>query len=60
MPQADYLRDVNKPRRCRNSRCLEMLEPGAGWALCPSCRFIGRWCFWIGALLAGAAVKLLG
>lgn len=50
---------MRRARLCKNPRCLESLPPGVGWALCPSCRYIGRWCFWLGALLAGAAVKLI-
>jgi len=46
-------------RTCRNKYCLELVPNSEGWALCPSCRYIGRWCFWLGAILAGAVVKLL-
>lgn len=45
-------------RMCRNPQCLELIPTGRRWALCPSCYYIGRKCFWLGAVLAGAAVKL--
>jgi hypothetical protein len=49
---------MRPPPTCRG--CGEWLERGEYVRLCPSCRFVGRWAFAVGALLAGALVKWLG
>jgi hypothetical protein len=46
-----------RPRLCGG--CGDWLMGGERIQLCPSCRFVGRWAFAIGALIAGALVKWL-
>lgn len=43
-------------RRCRNPRCGDVIVQGQ---LCPSCRYLARWAFALGAFVAGALVKLV-
>lgn len=42
---------------CRNPRCNEWLD--GRMVFCPSCRWIARWAFVLGSVLAGALVKWL-
>lgn len=46
-------------KTCANKKCLELVPSGEGWALCPACRYIGRFCFWLGALLAGVLGQVI-
>jgi hypothetical protein len=45
---------------CKNKKCKEPLNTWSGSLLCPSCRFIARWMFALGAFLVGAAWTLYG
>lgn len=49
-----------EPVHCRNPHCRELLMGAVDMRLCPSCRWMGRWAFGLGALLAGALIKWLG
>lgn len=45
-------------RKCKNRYCDDTAAPGIG-GLCPSCRYIARWAFALGAFAAGLLARLL-
>lgn len=46
-------------RHCRNPKCREPLRLFSNATFCPSCRYLARWAFALGALLAGVLTQLL-
>jgi len=42
---------------CANKKCHDWIADNA--TLCPSCRFIARWMFGLGAFCVGAIVALV-
>jgi hypothetical protein len=44
--------------RCQNKKCREPLSSYSRALLCPSCRFLARWMFGLGAFVVGMAWAL--
>lgn len=44
-------------KKCENSRCGEWIDDRH--AFCPSCRYLARWAFGLGAAIVGALSVLI-
>jgi len=47
-------------RACINRRCGDEIHPALIFPMCPSCRYVGKWCLGIGAFIAGVLMKMFG
>lgn len=44
-------------KRCANKKCQDWI--GDKFTLCPSCRYMARWAFGLGAFFVGAVAAII-